>query len=289
MARSAVEAAWRRNFTSGVAAFDGDRLIGYLFADLAVDPQFLRSVWIRAAGHALSPDYSTELYRDLYAAAGPEWLALGAFEHFVLAPATEAEILDAFFRLGFGHQQAYGLLDLQEWSPHGDELIEGLEVRQAQPADRAVLVGFAELIHRYQAGPPVWGPALPENRAELREGFAELVDDEDAVVFLAFLDGHPAAYQAYFHAEAGETDILVPKGCVELKVAGTVSDLRGAGVGRILTDYGLDWCRAAEYRYCLVDWRVTNLLASRFWPRQGFNPVYYRLHRHIDPRVMWAR
>jgi hypothetical protein len=31
------------------------------------------------------------------------------------------------------------------------------------------------------------------------------------------------------------------------------------------------------------------LLPVRFWPRQGFRPVVYRLSRRIDPRIAWAR
>jgi hypothetical protein len=44
----------------------------------------------------------------------------------------------------------------------------------------------------------------------------------------------------------------------------------------------------AGFRYCETDWRSANLLASRFWPRQGFRPVAYRLARRIDPRIAWA-
>jgi hypothetical protein len=31
----------------------------------------------------------------------------------------------------------------------------------------------------------------------------------------------------------------------------------------------------------LTDWRVTNLLASRFWPRRGFRTTFLRLYRSI--------
>lgn len=27
---------------------------------------------------------------------------------------------------------------------------------------------------------------------------------------------------------------------------------------------------------------------SRYWPRQGFLPIAYRLSRFIDPRIAWA-
>jgi len=31
----------------------------------------------------------------------------------------------------------------------------------------------------------------------------------------------------------------------------------------------------------VTDWRETNLLASRFWPRRGFRKTFLRLHRAI--------
>ncbi len=45
---------------------------------------------------------------------------------------------------------------------------------------------------------------------------------------------------------------------------------------------------AAGYRFCETDWRGTNLLASRFWPRRGFFPAAYCLVRRVDPRMAWA-
>ena len=30
-----------------------------------------------------------------------------------------------------------------------------------------------------------------------------------------------------------------------------------------------------------VDWRMVNLLSSRFWPRRGFRPQYLRLYRAV--------
>jgi hypothetical protein len=31
----------------------------------------------------------------------------------------------------------------------------------------------------------------------------------------------------------------------------------------------------------VTDWRVTNLLSSRFWPRRGFRLSFLRLYRSI--------
>ncbi len=95
-------------------------------------------------------------------------------------------------------------------------------------------------------------------------------------------------FQAYFSTEPADDDLLTPEACIELKVAGTREEARGRGIGRALTRHGLAEARAEGYAYCLTDWVATNLLASRFWPRQGFRPMVYRLMRNIDERVLWA-
>ena len=43
----------------------------------------------------------------------------------------------------------------------------------------------------------------------------------------------------------------------------------------------LVWARDAGYPTVVTDWRETNLLSSRAWPRLGFRPLFRRLHRAI--------
>ena len=45
--------------------------------------------------------------------------------------------------------------------------------------------------------------------------------------------------------------------------------------------HALACAREAGYEACGTDWRATNLLASRFWPRRGFRPTFLRLYRHL--------
>ena len=74
IAAAAVQASLHRPHASGVAAVDGDRLLGYLIGDLVIDAVWGRSAWVRLAGCALAPGQSAELVRDLYAAlAEPGW------------------------------------------------------------------------------------------------------------------------------------------------------------------------------------------------------------------------
>jgi GNAT superfamily N-acetyltransferase len=58
-------------------------------------------------------------------------------------------------------------------------------------------------------------------------------------------------------------------------------EARGIGAGRALGEAVLGWAHDAGYRVVVTDWRETNVLSSRTWPRLGFRPVFRRLHRAI--------
>jgi len=286
-ARAAVEAVWRRPGARGVVALDGGRLAGYLIGDAATEPVRGRCAWVRLGGHALAEGIDAELYRDLYAALAAGWVAQGYFDHYSLVPATDRAALDAWFALSFGLEHAHGLraLPLTE-AAHP---VSGLEIRRATTADRETLAAVSQLLRRYQSGPPIWGAALPEDTSQIEAGYADMAGDEAAAVWLAFRDGQIAGFQAYFPAEMSDDNPLVPPECADLSVAATHPELRGRGVGSALTQVGLTDAAARGYTACVVDWRVTNLMSSRFWPRRGFQPAVYRLVRRVDPRIAWAQ
>ena len=48
-----------------------------------------------------------------------------------------------------------------------------------------------------------------------------------------------------------------------------------------LTEASLAWAAEEGYPTMITDWRVTSLLASRFWPKRGFRPTAYRLVRYV--------
>ncbi len=284
-ARVALEAAWRRPRANGVAAFQGDRLVGFLFGSTDFDELRGRSAWVWFAGHALDDGVDPDLYRDLYAAAAPAWLGQGCFNHYAQLPAADRTVLDAWFALGFGHEQVYGLQALEQAGPPAGEL--PFEIRRATAADRDIF-DVHGLIWRYNTGAPVWAPIPPEFAAEIREGYAEILGDENWLIWLALREGRVLGFQGYSTEKAGPDNLLIPDDCIELSVAATRPEERGRGVGHALTAHGLAEARSRGFRYCVTDWRATSLLSSRFWPQQGFQPAMYRLGRLIDPRIAWA-
>jgi GNAT superfamily N-acetyltransferase len=59
-------------------------------------------------------------------------------------------------------------------------------------------------------------------------------------------------------------------------------EARGRGVGLALSDHACRWAAEAGYGSLTIDWRVANLLASRFWPSRGFRPTFLRLCRMVE-------
>lgn len=276
--------------SSGVAALRDGRLLGYMVGKLVLDQLWGRSAWVSLAGCTLSPELSLDYVGRMYAELGSHWVADGCFTHFVLAPVAESELVRAWFSLGFGIEQVYGLVDLDSAAiTPVESTLPDLVIRGAMPEDRGVMENLSEIIWRYQTGAPVWGICLPEDQAELSQGYAGLVEDPDATVWLAFYKGQAAGFQCYFMADPRGKDLIVPEQCVELSVAGTLPEFRGLGISQVLTRYGMAHAFERGYRFCLADWRSTNILSSRFWPAQGFQPVAYRLARRIDARIAWAK
>ena len=287
-ARTAIESLLQRPHPSGVAVLEQGRLVGYLIGAMVIEGVWGRSTWIRPAGLALASGQSVERVQDMYAVLGARWVKYGCFAHFAIVPTADLALLQAWYALSFGIEQVHALMSLADYQPGNPALPPDVEIRRAGPADRAILADFSDVIWKHQVQAPVWGIHLPENADEQRRDWSDLAVDEKATIWLAFYRGEPVGMQGYFAAETSPDNLLIPESCVHLSVAGTREIARGKGIGQALTQHGLAHARAGGSAYCEADWRSTNLLAARFWPRQGLRPMAYRLVRRVDPRIAWG-
>jgi len=102
-------------------------------------------------------------------------------------------------------------------------------------------------------------------------------------VLLGYRDGCPVACWAFVRAELSwhVRGLGLPDATCYLAYAVTLPEARGAGLGLALTESGFAWAAEQGYTAMVTDWRVTNLLASRYWPRRGFRDSVLRLYRSI--------
>jgi GNAT superfamily N-acetyltransferase len=287
-AEAAIRAALSREHAAGFAALEDGRLLAYLIGDLVIDSVWGRSAWIRLAGCAYDADTGVEPVRDLYAALGERWVELGAFYHVALTPVCDPALVEAWFSLSFGIEQVFALQALEGRDLCRPTPPPGITLRQAGPDDAPLLAGMSDIIWRTQVKAPVWAVMMPEDVAGRTAGWSELAADQEVAVWLAMRGDEALAVQGCWAAEADADNVMLPGNCAHLSVAGTRAEARGEGLGVLLCEQILHEASVAGYRFIETDWRSANLFSSRFWPRRGFRPLFYRLVRRIDQRIAWA-
>ena len=270
--RADVEALWRGEEASGAVGIRDGGVVGYLLG-IRKDARWGPNVWVDPAGHAAG---EAEDVRDLYAAAASRWVDEGRTRHYVVAPASDEPLLDAWFRLSFGRQQALAIQEIPEveW-PAG--------VRLADEADLDAIVDIAPVLADHQDQSPVFGKVPRESEEELRAEIAEDLVNAELGNLLAELDGRVVGFLQIAPTELSSMHAGLARiaGAAFLAYAATRPEVRGLGTGVAMTNAGFAWAREQGYGTMVTDWRETNLLASRFWPKRGFRRTFLRLYRSI--------
>jgi ribosomal protein S18 acetylase RimI-like enzyme len=277
-AREELLSAWRAEGASGAAAFRDRRLVGYLVGSPREVQVWGENVWIEAAGHAAE---EVEDVRDLYAASAARWLEEERRRHYALVPATDLELVDAWFRLGFGQQQAHGL---REVPTQADVRVpDGFEIREPREEDIEALLAVDIALPAHQRSSPVFSERPLPTEEELRSEWRSTLAGGEEKVLIGCLDGRPLACWSVCAAELStqHRGLARPERACYLAFAATLPEARGSGIGVALTEASLSAAAEEGYRAMVTDWRVTNLLASRFWPRRGFRTAFFRLYRSI--------
>jgi GNAT superfamily N-acetyltransferase len=122
----------------------------------------------------------------------------------------------------------------------------------------------------------------PSLEAAMTE-WAEDFEDPRFHTFVAERDGRVVGHAVGCAIEESSehTGLTRPPDAGFLGFAAVFPAARRLGAGRALGETVLVWARDAGYSTVVTDWRATNLLSSRAWPRLGFRPTFLRLHRAI--------
>jgi ribosomal protein S18 acetylase RimI-like enzyme len=277
-AREELERAWHADDASGAVAFRGGSMVGYLVGAPRANPVWGDNVWVEAPGHAVE---EAEAIRDLYGLAAARWIEEGRTRHSVLVPAHDADLLDAWWRLSFGAQHAHGVREVPERTDVA--VPDGYEIREPREDEVEQLIDVDLALPQHQQRSPVFSGAPLWTREESREEWLSTFADSDERILIGAYEGRPVACWAVVPVERSSEHrgLLRPEHSCYLGFASTLPDSRGAGIGVALTDAALAWAAESGYSAMITDWRVTNLLSSRFWPRRGFRETFLRLYRSI--------
>lgn len=267
-----LEAAWREDGASGSVLLADGGLGGYL---VAAPRSFTNTglTWmvVGFSGFALEGD--PELVRDLYAHTAGRWVDQGQARHGIYVPFSDAAHVDAWFRLCFG---ASGITAAREVGPESFE--SSVAVRDGRPDDLEDAARLDREMARSMGPAPSFSGMTGVSQEETLEEWRDTWDEDLFQHFVAELDGRVVGHLLLYRGREG---LRIPEGSIDLAAASTEPEARGSGAGRALTAHAITWAHDAGYRAMTTDWRMTNLLASRFWPRRGFRPTFLRMYRSI--------
>ncbi len=281
------------DYGHGVAAERDGRVAGFLFSlDMLLGPdrhnvrfQPPRSAMLFAHGHAVDvAEDAFAVYAALYAAQAERLVNRGILGHTVHLPAGDPALDAAWADLGFGRTGAFAARDLAPLTRPG---AADVEVREATPEDIDTVLRLQDEEARYHSRAPVFHAYVAADTAAGMRRDAALLAADDSVALLGALDGRDVGLVTVSPPSGGP--LSVPDGAVTIGEAAVLEEARGRGVGAALVDRALAWGRARDRDYAVLHFSIGNRLSRPFWLGLGFTPLLWHLHRHLDPRMTWAR
>jgi GNAT superfamily N-acetyltransferase len=269
-----LENAFAQPEASGAIALRGNEMVGYLLGTPKPDAAWGPNIWVEGAGHAA---VEAETIRDLYAFAAAAWRERERTAHYALVPAYDAEAVRAWFRLGFGLQHVHGIRESARLRT------TDAVVRPATRADIEHLAALDLELPRHQQLAPTFSAGAIGSLEESLADWAEDIDSDEYATFVAERDGEVVGSAVGCAVEKSRAHIGLarPDGAAHLGFVAVFPSARGAGAGRALGEAVVSWAADAGYVSIVTDWRATNLLSSRTWPKLGFEESFVRLHRLI--------
>ena len=263
--------------TAWTAVRDG-KLAGYLVG-IARDATWGPNAWVEAAGHAATDRAAV---RELYAAAAAAWMADGRNNHHVLVPASDAELVDAWFGLDFGQQHLHAVREVPPAS-FGVVPRSELVIRRPTRDDIPAMAELELVLPRHSPLSPLFStiPIQPVDEVE-----AELTEDFDNPKFTNFVAEHDgkvigSATACDLSVSNSNNSLIRPASAGFLGYAAVLPEARGLGAGKALGETVLAWARDTGYPVIATDWRSTNLQADRSWRGLDFRPTFRRMHRFV--------
>jgi GNAT superfamily N-acetyltransferase len=252
--------------TGWVAEVDGQ-----VVASLLWEVDDTRTV-CHLAGTVGDPEWISEIY----AQAAGVWVSSGFTTHTIIVPTVDRGMSDRLVDLSFGRQQAYAVRPLGD---QGGEPVEADGVTLEKVGTDAVdeVVPLGDVVARYHEGPPVFDRRSNEFYRGLPATYRHALEEGSHLV-LARLDGVPRGLLLW---RPGPPRPVYAPESAEIRLLAVHPEVQGRRIGQSLTSYALREMVSLGHSACVVDWRTTNLSASRFWPGLGFLTIAHRYAREI--------
>ena len=262
----------------GVAAMEGDRLIGFL---CCLEP------WERAFGstargtfsplhaHGAVKENRERIYRRMYQAAAEKWVSSGIGYHVVSLYEHDEAAKSALFSCGFGKRclDAIRPMDVIQDRRKAVLPVRRLEKREI-PLIRPLRAGLSAHLGE--------SPCFMYSSTQVFQRWLERAEGRDSVIYAAF-DGDTAV--AFIEATHGGENFATEGGDM-MSVCGAfcLPEYRGSGLMQCVLNAMIADLRDAGYLRLGVDFESANLNGDGFWGKY-FRPYTVSVTRRIDEAV----
>jgi GNAT superfamily N-acetyltransferase len=266
----------------GVAAVQDGRLLGYLIGQpIPTFKSAERGVFAPIWAHGARGDARRAIYEHMYEQLSRLWVAAGCMAQAISLYAEDSEVVDVWFRDGFGLLVVDAVRTLDPVPVHNDP---GVTVRAATVDDVDRLMPLVSGLSRYLAGGPIFLPMLRQPSAI---AYAAFIAEPGQTLWLALVGDELVGY---FRTQPPQADVALvvhDSGTIAITGAFVAPEWRRHGVASALLRHVVEWARVDGYERCSVDFESQNLYGGRFWLAH-FQPVCHSLLRRIDERIAWA-
>ena len=255
----------------GIAAFEGDTMLGYLCAWGPRKKVFgttpVKGVWSPSHANAAVGD-KARVYHRMYQSAAQKWVNAGALSHAVTIYAHDEPAKLAMFTYGFGMRFIDTIKLLEPGEPEGDffEL----------PRERALeLYALHNALIDHLGDAPCFLHYRRKSRVQTAKTFA------DARIFAARREGKIVAYMKV--CGGGESFVSHTPDMMNVCGASALPEVRGTGLYTNLLRYAENTLAKEGYVRLGVDYESFNPTALYFYPKH-FTVYTNSLARRIDER-----
>ncbi len=267
---------------TGVAAFEGSNLVGYLIG-LHV-PEFMgprEGIYCPEWAHGATVKNRRETYRCMYSAAAEQWVAGGSLVHCMTHLANDTEASNTFSMMGFGITTVDAMMKSR---PLSKSFPPGITIKSIGPGEVDDIVPLSMALEEHLAKSPSF---VPRPKRRWRDYYTQFLSMKDRSIWVAYKKGRAVSYmKSEPSTEPGACQVVRDSRVLKISGAYTIPDLRGRGLATAVLSKMLMASRRI-YPKCSVDFESANLLASDFWLKHS-TPVCYTWARHVDERVQHA-
>ncbi|MFW6287583.1 MAG: N-acetyltransferase family protein [bacterium] len=267
---------------SGVAAFKGDKLLGFLVG-FEIDEFFGRckGIYVPVYGHGADKTLRKSLYQRMYKSAAELWVKNGNTNHAITLLAHLEDVINTWFWLGFGLRCIEAMREVKpinNFDINADNT--GIQIRKAEKKDILYLADIQRIHNLYYRNSPLFMPNEDEDPVQyLKDWWSK----ENRHLWLADDGDKPLAYMRI--QNNGESFVSEHPTVMNITGAYVDESARKSKIATAMLASIQDWLSENNYRLCGVEFESFNILGSSFWTKY-FTPYTFSLVRRIDERIL---